>query len=163
ALRANGSDRVPRLAVGSEPGASRRRPLSVRTPLQHAPATSRTESQAATVDAHVGGHFTCWARSASCSFRRCRGRMCFGGVTSLLHRTRVLGPAGRSDMSNRDRRDFLKHSGLLAGAAGALASAVAAPAAAQTGAPARSVRGGVETQGRAVRRADRYDDSFIFE
>jgi peptidoglycan/xylan/chitin deacetylase (PgdA/CDA1 family) len=58
-------------------------------------------------------------------------------------------------MRNRDRRDFLKHSGLLAGAAGALASAVAAPAAAQTG--------GVETQGRAVRRADRYDDSFIFE
>jgi len=53
-------------------------------------------------------------------------------------------------MRNRDRRDFLKHSGLLAGAAGALASAVAAPAAAQT-------------QGRAVRRADRYDDSFIFE
>ena len=67
-------------------------------------------------------------------------------------------------MRNRDRRDFLKHSGLLAGAAGALASAVAAPAAAQTGAPtARTVRGGEETQGRAVRRADRYDDSFIFE
>ena len=67
-------------------------------------------------------------------------------------------------MRNRDRRDFLKHSGLLAGAAGALASAVAAPAAAQTGAPiAQTVRGGVETQGRAVRRADRYDDSFIFE
>jgi allantoinase len=56
-------------------------------------------------------------------------------------------------MRNRDRRDFLKQSGLLAGAAGALASAVAAPAAAQT----------VETQGPAVRRADRYDDSFIFE
>jgi len=53
-------------------------------------------------------------------------------------------------MRNRDRRDFLKHSGLLAGAAGALASAVAAPAAAQTGAP-------------TARRADRYDDSFIFE
>jgi peptidoglycan/xylan/chitin deacetylase (PgdA/CDA1 family) len=67
-------------------------------------------------------------------------------------------------MRNRDRRDFLKHGGLLAGAAGALASAVAAPAAAQTGAPiAQTVRGGVETQGRAVRRADRYDDSFIFE
>jgi len=67
-------------------------------------------------------------------------------------------------MRNRDRRDFLKHSGLLAGAAGALASAAAAPAAAQTGAPtARSVRDGVETQGRTVRRADRYDDSFIFE
>jgi peptidoglycan/xylan/chitin deacetylase (PgdA/CDA1 family) len=57
-------------------------------------------------------------------------------------------------MSNRDRRDFLKQSGLLAGAAGALASAVAAPTTAQSGA---------ETQGRAVRRADRYDDSFIFE
>ena len=57
-------------------------------------------------------------------------------------------------MRNRDRRDFLKRSGLLAGAAGARASAVAAPAAAQTG---------VDTQGRAVRRADRYDDSFIFE
>ena len=57
-------------------------------------------------------------------------------------------------MSNRDRRDFLKQSGLLAGAAGALASGAAAPAAAQTGAGA---------QGRAVRRADRYDDSFIFE
>jgi len=57
-------------------------------------------------------------------------------------------------MRNRDRRDFLKQSGLLAGAAGALASGAAAPAAAQTGA---------ETQRRAVRRADRYDDSFIFE
>ena len=57
-------------------------------------------------------------------------------------------------MRNRDRRDFLKQSGLLAGAAGALASGAAAPAAAQTGAGA---------QGRAVRRADRYDDSFIFE
>jgi allantoinase len=67
-------------------------------------------------------------------------------------------------MSNRNRRDFLKRSGLLAGAAGALASAVAAPAAAQTGAPtARPVRSEVETQGPAVRRADRYDDSFIFE
>jgi peptidoglycan/xylan/chitin deacetylase (PgdA/CDA1 family) len=57
-------------------------------------------------------------------------------------------------MRNRDRRDFLKRSSLLAGAAGALASGVAAPAAAQTG---------VQTQGRAVRRAERYDDSFIFE
>ena len=57
-------------------------------------------------------------------------------------------------MSNRDRRDFLKQSGLLAGAAGVLASDVAAPAAAQTAA---------ETRGRTVRRADRYDDSFIFE
>jgi peptidoglycan/xylan/chitin deacetylase (PgdA/CDA1 family) len=57
-------------------------------------------------------------------------------------------------MRNRDRRDFLKQSGLLAGAAGALASGVAPPAAAQTG---------TETPGRAVRRADRYDDSFIFE
>jgi len=57
-------------------------------------------------------------------------------------------------MSNRDRRDFLKQSGLLAGAAGALASGVEAPAAAQTGSA---------TQSRAVRRADRYDDSFIFE
>jgi len=57
-------------------------------------------------------------------------------------------------MRNRDRRDFLKRSGLLAGAAGALASPVAVPAAAQTE---------VQTQGRAVRRADRYDDSFIFE
>ena len=56
-------------------------------------------------------------------------------------------------MRNRDRRDFLKQSGLLAGAAGALASGVKA-AAAQTGAA---------TQGLAVRRADRYDDSFIFE
>jgi len=57
-------------------------------------------------------------------------------------------------MSNRDRRDFLKQTGLLAGAAGALASGVEAPAAAQTGAG---------PQGRAVRRAERYDDSFIFE
>jgi peptidoglycan/xylan/chitin deacetylase (PgdA/CDA1 family) len=59
-------------------------------------------------------------------------------------------------MRNRDRRDFLKRGGLLAGAAGALASAAAPPAAAQTGTP-------TATQGRAVRRADRYDDSFIFE
>jgi peptidoglycan/xylan/chitin deacetylase (PgdA/CDA1 family) len=67
-------------------------------------------------------------------------------------------------MRNRDRRDFLKRSSLLAGAAGALASGVAAPAAAQTGAPTGPTgRGGVETQGRAVRRAERYDDSFIFE
>ena len=51
-------------------------------------------------------------------------------------------------MRNRDRRDFLKHSSLLAGAAGALASVAAAPAAAQTGAP-------------TARRADRYHDSFI--
>ena len=57
-------------------------------------------------------------------------------------------------MRNRDRRDFLKRSGLLAGAAGTLASRVEAPAAAQAGAG---------TPGRAVRRADRYDDSFIFE
>jgi len=56
-------------------------------------------------------------------------------------------------MRNRDRRDFLKRSGFLAGAAGALASAAEAPAAAQTAA----------MQGRTVRRADRYDDSFIFE
>jgi peptidoglycan/xylan/chitin deacetylase (PgdA/CDA1 family) len=57
-------------------------------------------------------------------------------------------------MSNRDRRDFLKQSGLLAGAAGALASGAAASAAVQAAA---------ETRGRAVRRAERYDDSFIFE
>ena len=53
-------------------------------------------------------------------------------------------------MRNRDRRDFLKRSGLLAGAAGVLASPVAAQTAAQ------APRG-------AVRRAERYDDSFIFE
>ena len=35
-------------------------------------------------------------------------------------------------MRNRDRRDFLKRSGLLAGAAGALASPAAAQSAAQT-------------------------------
>jgi len=48
------------------------------------------------------------------------------------------------------RRDFLKHGLTLAGAAGALGSALAPGALAQT-------------QGGSVRRADRYDDSFIFE
>jgi len=48
------------------------------------------------------------------------------------------------------RRDFLKNGLTLAGAAGALSSALAPGALAQT-------------QGGSVRRADRYDDSFIFE
>jgi peptidoglycan/xylan/chitin deacetylase (PgdA/CDA1 family) len=54
-------------------------------------------------------------------------------------------------MSDRHRRDFFKHSVLLAGAAGALASG-AAPNAALA-----------QTERRPVRRADRYEDSFIFE
>ncbi len=51
-------------------------------------------------------------------------------------------------MSNR--RDFLKRGLTLAGTAGALASGLASSAFAQA-------------QGGSVRRADRYDDSFIFE
>jgi peptidoglycan/xylan/chitin deacetylase (PgdA/CDA1 family) len=56
-------------------------------------------------------------------------------------------------MKNR-RRDFLKHGVLLAGTAGAAASAAPGDSAAQ--AP-------TQTPARPVRRADRYDDSFIFE
>jgi peptidoglycan/xylan/chitin deacetylase (PgdA/CDA1 family) len=54
-------------------------------------------------------------------------------------------------MSDRNRRDFLKHGALLAGTAGAVASGAASSAAS------------AQTPGRGVRRADRYDDSFIFE
>ena len=54
-------------------------------------------------------------------------------------------------MSNRHRRDFLKHGLLLAGIAGPCASGLASSTAF------------AQTPGRSVRRADRYDDSFIFE
>jgi peptidoglycan/xylan/chitin deacetylase (PgdA/CDA1 family) len=54
-------------------------------------------------------------------------------------------------MSNRHRRDFLKQSLVLAGIAGPAASALV------------SSRAFAQAQRRPVRRADRYDDSFIFE
>lgn len=54
-------------------------------------------------------------------------------------------------MSDTHRRDFLRQSLLLAGTAGAFASGLA------------SRRAVAQTQGRSVRRADRYEDSFIFE
>jgi peptidoglycan/xylan/chitin deacetylase (PgdA/CDA1 family) len=54
-------------------------------------------------------------------------------------------------MRNRRRRDFLKQ-GVIAGAAAALPAASAAQGGAST-----------QTPQRPVRRADRYDDSFIFE
>jgi peptidoglycan/xylan/chitin deacetylase (PgdA/CDA1 family) len=53
-------------------------------------------------------------------------------------------------MSHNPRRDFLKRSFFLAGTAGAIASGLGKAAVAQA-------------PGRAVRRADRYEDSFIFE
>lgn len=53
-------------------------------------------------------------------------------------------------MSDSNRRDFLRH-GLFLMGAGALGSAVAPRAAC------------AQAQGRSVRRADRYEDSFIFE
>jgi allantoinase len=52
---------------------------------------------------------------------------------------------------NIKRRDFLKHGLILAGAAGVLASGLAPTAAF------------AQTKGKSVRRADRYEDSFIFE
>jgi peptidoglycan/xylan/chitin deacetylase (PgdA/CDA1 family) len=54
-------------------------------------------------------------------------------------------------MSNRHRRDFLKQGCVLAGIAGLHASGLASGTAF------------AQTLGRSVRRADRYDDSFIFE
>ena len=53
--------------------------------------------------------------------------------------------------SDIKRRDFLKQGLLLAGTAGVLASGLAPKAAFS------------QTQGNSVRRADRYEDSFIFE
>ena len=53
--------------------------------------------------------------------------------------------------SDIKRRDFLKQGLLLAGTAGVLASGLAPKAAF------------AQTQGKSVRRADRYEDSFIFE
>ena len=54
-------------------------------------------------------------------------------------------------MSNCNRREFVKHGLLVAGTAGACASGLASTAAF------------AQTQSQPVRRADRYDDSFIFE
>jgi allantoinase len=52
---------------------------------------------------------------------------------------------------NMKRRDFLKHGLILAGGAGVLASGLAPTVAF------------AQTKGQSVRRADRYEDSFIFE
>jgi hypothetical protein len=53
--------------------------------------------------------------------------------------------------SDIKRRDFLKQGLLLAGSAGVLAAGLAPKAVF------------AQTQGNSVRRADRYEDSFIFE